>query len=88
MPDKKGSIVDCAGDRGPRMDADEINRLILQADDADHEGSLRRRNKLAKVSSVLDAANALFAERGYESATMDDIADKASVSSFLWISGA
>jgi AcrR family transcriptional regulator len=61
------------------MDSTEIYRLIVEAGDGGGEISLRRKNKVAKVSAILDAANALFAERGYESTTMDDIAGGASV---------
>lgn len=41
---------------------------------------LRQRNKDRKREAILRAAHELFAERGYESATITDIAEKAEVS--------
>ncbi|WUD77396.1 TetR/AcrR family transcriptional regulator [Streptomyces sp. NBC_00510] len=41
---------------------------------------LRERNKHRKREAILRAAHELFAERGYEAATITDIADRAEVS--------
>ncbi|MFD8420824.1 TetR/AcrR family transcriptional regulator [Streptomyces sp. NPDC059466] len=43
-------------------------------------GGLRQRNKDKKREAILRAAHELFAERGYEPATITDIAERAEVS--------
>lgn len=59
--------------------ATDLYQLLLDADPPDHPGPRRRRNKLAKVTAILDAARSLFAEKGFENATMEEIAESADV---------
>ncbi|MEL6613746.1 MAG: helix-turn-helix domain-containing protein, partial [Bacteroidota bacterium] len=39
--------------------------------------SRRERERLARRAAMLDAATALFAEKGYASATLDEVAERA-----------
>jgi AcrR family transcriptional regulator len=58
----------------------DLYGLLLDSDPPDHQSPRRRRNKLAKVAAILDAARSLFAGKGFESATMEEIAERADVS--------
>ena len=46
----------------------------------DVSGSLREKNRSERRDALLDAAYALFRERGFASTTMDDVADRAGLS--------
>lgn len=64
----------------PQTTDGDLYQLLLEASPPDHRSPRRQRNKLAKVTAILDAARSLFAEKGYESVTMEDIAERADVS--------
>lgn len=56
------------------------NRKQAAPDDTDPAPGLRERKKLAVRAAILEAADRLFREKGYDGTSMTDIADAANIS--------
>lgn len=60
---------------GPWSDVDRVSSIVDAASEADL--SRRERERLMRRQLMLDAARAVFAEKGYADATLDEVAARA-----------